>query len=726
MRRKALVVMLTLLLAGAVFSKAALSQASPQKPDDEQPIRISTELVQVDVVVTDKTGKVVRGLTKDDFELSEKGKKQQISFFEFVEAGKSRRPGDVAKQDAAKQTDLNPSPQGLSEAEVRRIFGFIVDDLTIPYQDLIYVRQMLTNFVNNQMEPTDLVAIVRTVGGKGLLQQFTSDKDLLRRAIAALTVTTHPFSAFNNPSAPRLAANPDPAGDIAAPDLGPNPGLASADVSGESPDINSALDDTNKMLRSYMSIGTASFVVDSLRQLPGRKSLVLISGGLPIIGPQQASVAGNLSNYLNLLTDKATRAGVAIHTMDIRGLQAHAGVASFTDTPGRSALGGGGGSSAIPGSLGRMPDETMFGSRNPFDQMAGHQGLRALAYATGGIPVLNKNDFNEGLGKILDASEAYYLLAYTPSDGKFDGDFRRLEIKVKRDGLKVYNRRGYIAREEKAAPAPSTKQEQLLAAIRSPLARRDIELDAMLLYKAASAEQGAIDIHLFIDPKKLSFDGGGDKQQANYDVAGFIFDELGKLRGGFNETITASLTPQELNRAKASGFSYSANTNLPPGIYQVRLAARDNKTGNIGTLSRYIEVPNLSKGKLAASSLLIGAVPVKETAHAGQKPIPASRRISRSNDLRYATIIYNPKLKDGKPQVRTQLIISHNGQVMYKQDEEPLEVTANNPQSVIKVGQLGLAGVKPGRYTMTLVITDTLADKKAQTISRSMDFLVVN
>ena len=187
-----------------------------------QPLRISTELVQVDVVVTDKAGKVVRGLTKDDFELSEKGKRQQISFFEFVEAGKSRRPGDVAKQ-----SDIDPSPQGLSEAEVKRIFGFIVDDLTIPYQDLVYVRQMLTNFVNNQMEPTDLVAIVRTVGGKGLLQQFTSDKDLLRRAIAALTVTTHPFNAFNNPpraesggkSAARRQTRLRPASD-------PSPGLA--------------------------------------------------------------------------------------------------------------------------------------------------------------------------------------------------------------------------------------------------------------------------------------------------------------------------------------------------------------------------------------------------------------------------------------------------------------------------------------------------------------------
>jgi VWFA-related protein len=716
MRRKALVLMLALLLAGTVFSKANFSQATPPKPDDEQPIRISTELVQVDVVVTDKSGKVVRGLTKDDFEVYEKGKKQQISFFEIVEAGKNRRSGDVANQ-----TDIEVSPQGLSGSEVRRIFSFIIDDLTIPYQDLIYVRQMLTYFVDNQMQPTDLVSIVRTVGGKGLLQQLTSDKDLLRRAIAALTVTTHPFNAFNNPAVQRLASNPQPGGDATAPDPGPSPGLAGADVSGESPDINSALDETNKILRSYMSLGTASFVVDSLRQLPGRKSLILVSGGLPIIGPQQASAAGNLAYQLNLLTDKATRAGVAIHTMDIRGLQAQAAVASFADTPGRSAIGEGG----IQGSFGRMPDETLFGFKNPFDQMQAHQGLRALAYATGGISVLNKNDFTDGLNKILDTSEAYYLLAYTPTDGKFDGDFRRLEIKMKRDGLKVFNRRGYIAREDKLSTTPPTKQEQLLAAIRSPLARRDIDLDAMLLYKAAG-EQGAIDINLFIDSKKLSFEQAGDKQQANYDVAGFIFDEVGKLRGGFSETIAVSLTPQEQSSVNATGFSYSAKTTLEPGIYQIRLAARDNKTGNIGTLSRYIEVPNLAKGKLAASSLLIGAVPVKDTNQTDKKPIPASRRISRSNDLRYATIIYNAQMKDGKPQVRTQLIISQNGRVIFKEAEEPLVVNANNAKTLLKVGQLGLSSVKPGRYTMTLVITDALADKKAQTISRSMDFLVVN
>src|SRR5262249_22796158 len=158
----------------------------------DQIIRIGTKLVQLDAVVVDKSGKIVKGLTQDDFELYEGGKKQQISFLEFVEAGGMGRalgpgqPGAVPPKESSRQ--------GPGEGEIRRIFAFVIDDLTIRGTDLSLVRQMLTNFVENRMQPTDLVAIIRTVGGRGLLQTFTTDRDLLRRAIASLTVSNHPFS----------------------------------------------------------------------------------------------------------------------------------------------------------------------------------------------------------------------------------------------------------------------------------------------------------------------------------------------------------------------------------------------------------------------------------------------------------------------------------------------------------------------------------------------------
>lgn len=714
--------MASTILSILVLSATVLPQSNSQKPGDEQPIRISTQLIQLDVVVTDKSGQVVRGLTKNDFELYESGKKQLISFFEFVDAVKGQRSIQTEAGAAPEET---PSGQGPTAANIRRIFAFVVDDLTVRYDDLAYLRQMLTNFVDQRMQPNDLVAIVRTVSGKGLLQQFTTDKDLLRRAIASLTPVSHVFSAFHNPDGGRITGTPAPASDGPPTSSdsvsGDSPMAGSMDTSGDSIDINSSEEDTNRTLRAYMSLGTASFLIDSMKQLPGRKSMILISGGLPILSSRPGNSAGSISYFLNSLSDKATRAGVAINTMDIRGLQASVGVASFDDTPAKSSMGASGGS----GSFGRLPDDKQFGYKNPFDQMEGHQGLRVLANETGGIAVLNKNNFDEGLGKIVGASDAYYLLAYTPSDANFKGDFRKVEIRVKNKDLKVLSRRGYFAREDQAAAEPVTKQDQVLAAIKSPVARRDVDLEAMVLYKAAEPAKGAIDISIVVDPRKLQFETVNGKQQASYDVVGFVFDELGKLRGGFNETLTASLTADELNRAKKEGgLAYTTGTTLPAGAYQIRLAVRDNKTGGVGTISRYIEVPDLSKGKLAASSLLLGAAVPGEMNATRLTPLTPTRRIARNQDLRYAVVIYNPKLKDGKPQLQTQLFISQGGRTIYKEADQPVPVGPNAAQQ-LKLGQFGLSGVKPGRYTLTLVITDMQADKKTQPLARSMDFVVV-
>jgi len=700
-----------LALAAVVLVAAiAYPQGKPQKPGEEQIIRIGTRLVQLDAVVVDKTGKIVRNLTRDDFELYESGKKQQISFFEFVEAaakGPANGPGPAA---GAQPSDHQG--QGLAAAEIRRIFAFVIDDLTIRGEDLYFVRQMLTNFVDNRMQPTDLVAIIRTVGGRGLLQTFTTDRDLLHRAIASLTVASHPYGAFGAAESLDLNSFAVAAGAGGAPQ-------AEDVATGSAIDINSAQDDTNKVLRALMSLGTASFVIDSMKELPGRKSMVLVSGGLPLLGSGAGGVAGDVSYFLNQLADRATRAGVVINTLDIRGLSAQVGVAHFEDTPARSALGG-----SSPGGFGRTVDESVLGNKNPFDVADAHMGLRQLSSITGGIAVLNRNDFNAGLGQIVETSDAYYLIAYTPSDSNFKSDFRKVSIKVK-GGYRVYSRSGYFAREEAPPATPATLQDQLLAGIKSPLVRKDVDLDVNVLYKAAAVNKGSVGIDLVIDPRKLNFEQVDGRQQTTVDVAGFVFDELGKMGGGFSRTLNASLSPDEYREVFAGGLAHTENTELPAGIYQIRLAVRDNKTGALGTISRYLEVPDLSKGRLTASSVMLGAAPAGEVKATDPTPISANRRISRKSDLRYAVFIYNAKVKDGKPQVRTQMTISQRGQTIYKGAEEAVPSGASNAAQLVRVGQLGLGRVKAGRYTITFSITDPLADKKSQTISRSTEFEVV-
>lgn len=225
-----------------------------------------------------------------------------------------------------------------------------------------------------------------------------------------------------------------------------------------------------------------------------------------------------------------------------------------------------------------------------------------------------------------------------------------------------------------------------------------------------------------IDSKKLQFEAAGDNQQASLDVAGFVFDERGEVRGGFSETVNANLSAEEFSRISKGGFLYSANTMLPAGVYQVRFAVRDNKSGRIGTMSRYIEVPDLSKGRFFASSLLLGSVPSADTSATKPVPVTADRQVSKKNDLRYAAVIYNARQKEGKAQVKTQLMVSQGGKVIFKEAEEMMG-GAGGPQ-MIKIGQLGLSRVPLGRYTLTLVITDLLAEKKNQTVTRSMDFIV--
>ncbi len=720
MQRKVLAILLLLSLA-----LGAYAQKKAQKPDEDKPIRISTELVQVDAVVTDKNGQIVRDLTKDDFDIYESGKKQVVSFFEFV---------DASRKKAGEATPVESPPAGgaedVSETDVRRIFAFVIDDLTIRNEDLFYVREMLTKYVNEQMASDDLVAIVRTVGGRGLLQQFTTNKQLLLRAISLLTPSSHPIGANNPPLSGDVSGRDTrPVGASPTPiaDTGSEGGFA---IDTSVNDLFNPLDDTVQLSRAIMTLGTAGFVIDSMGQLPGRKSLILVSGGLLLTSPQTSTSGTDIGNLLFKLTDKATRSGVAVHTMDIRGLSANAGVASFTDTPAKSAiptdLASLSGSSINPRTdplarpFGKGPDEKMLGRNTLQDQL----GLRALASATGGIAVMNKNNFADGLSHIVEISQGYYVLAYTPLDTNFDGKFRKVEIKLKRGGLKVYSRKGYLAKEEPKLESAVTKEHQLLAAIRSPLARRDIRVQAMVNYKATQPRQGAIDIHLLVDPKTLKLDETDGKHQTSFDVAGFVFDEFGEMRGGFSETINASLTPEEFRRVSQGGLTYSANTSLPSGIYQIRIAVRDNKTGRTGTVSRYLEVPDLTKGRFWASSLMISAARPEDTGTNETLAMLADRQISRTRDLRFAVAIYNAKIKDGKSQVRAQMSISQDGRIIYTDTDETVKAASEG--QLLKIGQLGLSRVKPGRYTLTVVITDPLTDKKYQTITRTTDFLVLD
>jgi VWFA-related protein len=708
--RKALALFLSTSLLSLCVAAQTVAPPQQQQQGEEEVVRITSELVQTDVVVTDKDDRVINDLKLGDFEVYENGKKQDLKFIEYVGVDEGRRI-EGARPDAPPESAR--IERELSARDVRRVVAFVVDDLTIPFADMATVRQVLLDFVDNKMQQGDLVAIVRTVGGKGLLQQFTSDKQLLRRAISQLNYTSNYYSRFDNPDPPGLTEV----------DLTP-PGGGTASVSSNTAAANDALakdvtDETTNTMRGLIGLSTANSVIDSLRQIPGRKSLVLFSAGVPFL--QTNSTGGlyaTVSQVLDRLKDNALRSGVVVNTMDPRGLNATPGVGRVDDPRLNSQ------SALMGGNAGFGRGQSDLEKANLGEPLAGagdHLSLRTLSNATGGVAVVNTNDFKAGLDKVLARSRGYYVLAYTPSE-KFDNKFRKLDVKVRRDGTHIYKQAGYIAREESRA-APRTKQEEVMDAARSPLAKRDLDVSSNLSLKMTPPKGADLGINLLVDPKTLNFTQSDDKYHTIFDVVGFILDGVGKTRGGFSETINANLTPAEYQEAMRTGLTYSADTQLPPGYYQLRAVVREEGTGNLGTVSRYIEVPDLTKGRLAMSSVFLYTVDL--AGPSTPVPMTAVRRLSRKQDLRYSAVIYNAKLEGGKPQLRSQTIISRGDKVVYRGAEQAVVPLGSDPTQVFTVDQVGLSKAAPGRYVLTLTITDTLADKKTQTITRSIDFDIV-
>ncbi|HEX6651016.1 MAG TPA: VWA domain-containing protein [Pyrinomonadaceae bacterium] len=696
----------------------AWSQTSqPQKPQEEvgpdDVVRITTGLVQTDVVVVDSKDRVVKDLTLSDFELYDNGKKQDLKFLEFVSvAGERRREGNRPASDLPASAIENENIKGVSAKEVKRVIAFVIDDLTIPIQDLPGIRNLLLDFVDNKMQDGDLVTIMRVVGGKGLLQQFTNDRTILRKAIAAIKPVAHPFSTTGPPE-PKRIENPR-AANVSDDDLSDQ--LAEVQ---DRPEFFSPNEEANLYSRGLSTLSTCVFVIDSLKEIPGHKNMVIISGGIPIFTPTNAeageTVFSNVTYLLQRLSDVALRAGVTINALDPRGLSATPGTVSFTETEGRSNY-----QAEIMGTRtgfarGGIADQATL---SPLLAGAGERlGLNTIAKLTGGVSVANTNDFGSGLNKILSRSEGYYMLAYTPRE-KFDRKYHKLEVKVKRSDLRVFHHEGYAAREDRPK-AERTKEEQIVAAARSPLAKRDIDISPTVALKLSpQTNKAAVEVHILIDPKKLTFTEANGHYNTSLDIVGFVLDELGKQRGGFSETLNLNLTPENYKKAQ-DGIVYSAAIDLPPGYFQLRTVVREGASGGLGTFAKYLEIPDLKRDWMALSSLFLFSVDKTNQ----PTPLTAIRNVSRSQDVRYAVLIYNPKLRDGQPKLTSQLTISQGGNVLLREEEKPVEAVTTGQYA--KIGQFGVSKMQPGRYTLTVTITDTLADKKRQTLSRSLDFTVV-
>lgn len=690
---------------------------APAKTEQEvgDVVRITSNLVQVDAVVTDRSGNNITDLKPDEVQIFEDGRQQKISHFSYIGAPASKT--EELSTSTPKVRNLPQPPVVLKPQDVRRTIAIVVDDLGLSFESLHLVREALKKFVDEQMQPGDLAAIIRTSGGIGALQQFTMDKRQLYAAIEQIKWY---------------------AGGRAA--VGAFAPMGSDNLSGAPADAQYVYDDLEQFREELFTVGTLGaidYVVRGLRELPGRKSVVLLSDGIKLLNridmnrQQNSRVPNSASNVrsrvldaVEKLIDLANRASVVIYTIDARGLQPLQLIAADNTSPpaGQSVV--------LPSEM----QARILGRRNSF--MEGQDGLNYLAQQTGGFFIHDTNDVGGGIRRALNDQSGYYLVGYRPDESTFDATGRRkfhhLSIKVTRPGkYTVRMRNGFfgIANAE-AAPSPLSARDQIVKALTSPFASSDIHLQLTSLFGNDAKVGSFMRSMLHVDAHDLTFADAGDGwHEATFDVVGVTFGDNGTVVDEISRTDTFRVNADRYQDVLKYGFMYMVGLPIKkPGAYQLRTVLRDHNSQRVGSAAQFVEVPDLKKDRLALSGLMMKGVN-KEGAPSDPDAGESVRRLKTGMSLRYGFVIYNARFDKTtrKPQLQIQARLFRNGQIAFEGKVQPFAL--NDPPDLTRLsadGSITLgADLGPAEYVLQVIVTDRLADEKHRTAIQWMNFEIV-
>jgi VWFA-related protein len=715
--------------------KRETPKTAKEKPPGEKDdvVRISVTLVQVDAVVTDRQGKQVTDLKPSDFEIFEDGRRQHITNFSYI----ATQPESVEppKPEARPKVPLPIGPPvRLRTDQVRRTVALVVDDLGLSFESTVAVRNALKRFVDQQMEPGDLVAIIRTGAGMGALQQFTADKRQLYAAIERIN-----WNVMGRGGTSAFAPiDPHPSGGV----------------------VGYQVDELRAEIYSVGTLGALNFVIRGLREVPGRKSVILFSDGFKLFsgdpgGPGRYQGSQRVLDSLRRLTDLANRASVVVYTIDARGLQSLAPAAAdmigMQSDDVRSAL-------ELP-RLDRPERQERFDTKQEMrwqELSDTQQGLQYLAQETGGLAIYNTNDLARGVKRILDDQRGYYLLGYIPEESTFKLEkgrrkFHRIALKVKPAGLRVRSRSGFYGiADEEARPASRTPYQQVLAALMSPFASGDVSLKLTSLFGHDAKAGSLVRSLLHINPRDLTFTAQPDgSHRAVIDVAAVTFSDNGQIVQQEAHSYTMRVPDAQFERLMQHGFLYSINLPVKKaGAYQLRVGVRDSASERVGSANQFIEVPDIAKNRLTLSGLVIsGNDPAKngsaqqsvrrnaaEAASATEGEVqeleplagPAVRILHRGMDLDYAFLIYNAQLDPAtkQPQLEAQVLLLKDGRQVFAGRVGPLAVSGQADLTHIRAkGRLRLGPeLTPGEYMLQVIVTDKLAKEKFRVATQWMDF----
>ncbi|HLK50965.1 MAG TPA: VWA domain-containing protein [Bryobacteraceae bacterium] len=658
----------------------------------------TTQLVVEDVIVKSKDGNPVQGLKASDFTITEDGKPQKISVFEFqtleqeaapapaIPSRPSTEPPPAVKPVTAVQ--IAPEKPGDLKYRNRRLMAMFFDLTSMPIQDQIRAQNAALKFLRTQMTRSDLMAIMTFSSDVKVVEDFTDDRDKLEKDIKSLII-------------------------------GEGQGFEALDSDDSTSDTGAAFqqDDTEFAIfntdRQLSALETAVRMLGSLNE---KKALVYFASGMTRNGMDNQA-------QLQATINAAIRANVSFYPIDARGLVATAPLGDATK-------GSPGGQGMYSGSSARTAQSKFQGQQ---------ETLYTLAADTGGKALLDENDLSLGLVQAQKDIASYYIIGYYSSNSALDGHFRRIKITVNEKSAaariaKLDYRQGYFAGKQFNKFSDTDKERQLAEALVLGDPVTDMSLAMELDYFRMARDRYFVPLAVKIPGSEIELARHGGAESTRLDFIGEVKDAKGAVVGNVRDNIEIKLKGETAQQLAKTTLQYDTGFTLAPGSYTVKFLARENQTGKMGTFESKLVVPDLTSEQkyLPISSVVLSnqrqkienAVATAERdkkllaqhplVQDGQKLIPSVTRVFRKDQNMYVYLeAYEPAAESTQPVMAT--LSFYRGKIKAF-ETEPLQVTEGlNPKTKALPLRFSvpLAKLQPGRYTCQVSVLDPAAQKFA-------------
>jgi VWFA-related protein len=666
----------------------------------------TTQLVVEDLIIKDKTGNPITGLTAADFIVTEDGKPQKIDFCEFQKLEENSAPlpekseppkqlekrvpppADPEKVKSATATQIAPEKPGDIKYKDRRLMVLFFDMTSMPISDQIRSQTAAEKFIKTQMTPSDLVAIMTFSNDINVVEDFTDDRDALLKDIKKLTI-------------------------------GEGQGFDEANADDSASDTGAAFsqDDTEfNIFNTDRQLSALETAVKMLGSLNEKKALVYFASGMQRNGVDNQA-------QLTATVNAALRANVSFYPIDARGLQASAPLGDAT----KSSPGGAG---MYSGSSARSAQSNFQGQQ---------ETLYTLAADTGGKALLDNNDLSVGIQQAQKDISSYYILGYRTTNDKLDGHFRTIKITIKNPTLqarisKFDYRRGYFAGKDFKQFTGTDKERQLAEALLMGDPITDIDITMEVDYFRLARDRYFVPFAAKIPGSELELARHGGAESTTMDFITVVKDSAGKQVANVRDIIDFKLKGETAAQLAKRPISYDSGFTLAPGNYSLRLLARENTTGKIGTFDYKLTIPDLTteQKRLPISSVILSSQRIdmsqavfnaekdKKTLAAnpliedGKKLVPSVTRVfNKAQDIYVYLQAYEPSAETTQPLVASVSFIRGKVKAF---ETAPLEITDGlDPKSKALPLKFSvpLAKLAPGKYTCQVSVLDPTGQKFA-------------